>query len=159
MTVLDQINSELKQNQGNGKKAFLLECKKRLFEASLVNENNYTSRRKPSITYSDPGTASLSRLIEYKNISNNSLDNDLSFSKDHICRIRQGKHIPTDLELARICIALELYESTIRLLFKAFGKDYDVNQHRLNCYLCEALYSPLAKDKTARLKLFDSMTT
>lgn len=158
MTVLDQINSELKQNQGNGNVAFLRECQREHKEASLVNDSDYRSRRKPSITYTDPGTASLSRLLESKNISNDNLNAILGFPKDRICHIRQKKHIPTELELARICIALELAEPTVILLFRSFHLDYDINHHLMDYYLHRVINSSEVKTMEARLVLFDSLT-
>ncbi|MBQ9680724.1 MAG: hypothetical protein IJV48_08610 [Ruminococcus sp.] len=63
------------------------------------------------------------------------LDRLLSFPKDTIYKFRQGKVIPSRLELARICIALELTELAVKQLFKAFRYDYDAGYDQDNQYM------------------------
>lgn len=129
-------------------------------EAGYVNTDTYTSRRRPDITYKDPGTASLARLIEMKKISNDSVDEIADFPKDYTSRIRQGKIIPEKLDLARICIALDLHEKTIIRLFKSFGYAYDFSSdlaEPLDYCLHKVVNESDLKTSESRMRMFNSL--
>lgn len=161
MTVLDWFKAKLKHNQGKGSNTFVKECVEELIEAGYVNTDNYTSRRRPDITYKDFGTASLARLIEMKKVSNDSIDRKAGFfSKDYTSRIRQGKIIPKKLDLAKICIALELQEKTIIRLFNTFGYTYDISSELadpLDYCLHKVINESDLKTAESRMEMFNSL--
>lgn len=161
MTVLDWFKAKLKHNQGKGRYTLVEKCVEELIEAEYVNTDNYTSRRRPDITYKDPGTASLARLIEMKKVSNDSIDRKaVFFSKDYTSRIRQGKIIPKKLDLAKICIALDLHEKTIIRLFKSFGYAYDFSSdlaEPLDYCLHKVVNESDLKTSESRMEMFNSL--
>ena len=160
MTVLDWFKAKLKHNQGKGSNTFVKKCVEELIEAGYVNTDIYTSRRRPDITYKDPGTASLARLIETKKFSNDSVDEIADLPKDYTSRIRQGKIIPEKLDLARICIALDLHEKTIIRLFKSFGYAYDFSSdlaEPLDYCLHKVVNESDLKTSESRMEMFNSL--
>ena len=134
MYVLEELRAELKRIQVDGSKTLLKECFEELEEAKLVNDSHYFSRYNRKKEYCTRSTASISRLIEMKS-TNEKIAALIHCSDQHIADIRLGRINPLKTELAEICIALNLYEHTVRKLFDAFEYVYDIDKFRNDLYL------------------------
>ena len=154
MSVTEQLYAKLERTKDDATKAFIKKCLETTEEESLVNDDIYISRKNQKITYGNRSIASLSRLIEFKHISNEELAAVLQYGKNRICNIRQGKVIPRKAELAEICIALELNEFTISKLFDAFEYTYCINDNLIDRSLHYVIHSSDRSSVESRLKLF-----
>lgn len=157
MNVSEKLSAKTKHFQGDSISAFFEGCRNEVKKMDLISDQNYRSKWKKTIVYTEPGTASLSRLMENKKISNSELEEILGYNKDTISKIRQGKLIPSRLELARICLALELTEPLVSRMFKAFRYDYDCGYDLLDLFLHRILRSSEQTTMKERLALFDKV--
>ena len=158
MSVLDQLSAKLKRYQEDVYGQFAKECLKDIKDAERVNENHYTSIHNHTLQYSDQASASLSRLIEEKKLSNSELAEVLNWGKNRIGDIRRGKYLPSEDEVAQICIALGLCEIASQKLLAVFHYPYNVLVSLIDLSLHLVINSPVLKTVQDRLMMYRSMT-
>lgn len=160
MDVSDKLPAILEHIQVKDKETFLNDIFKNDNELRLVNDfEDYKSQRKKGLTYQKGFSASLSRLIEFKNTTNEELREFLGYSRNRLSDIRQGHVEAKREEIAEICLALELGPLTIFKLYSVSGLIFNTEINEIDRALHYAIQLPRENDKKVRLKLFRDYIT